>query len=122
MTKKRQRRVRQQRHRERPAVARRGKSSNNAVTASDRPSDEEWVAVLRAHFQRRHRQKLLGGFLVAGAAVVFGSHMLEHTGVFQILSPGLQDLLIGYPTALLFLIVAVLLLGQSDRAPKRPMR
>jgi di/tricarboxylate transporter len=58
--------------------------------------------------------------LIGAAPVVFLSHLLEHTGVFQLMGTRLQDILVGYPTAVALLVVGVVLLGQSDEAPKRP--
>ncbi len=45
------------------------------------------------------RRRILGWSLVGLAALVFSSHLLEHLGFFTLMSPGLQDLLAGYPMA-----------------------
>jgi hypothetical protein len=40
---------------------------------------------------------------------VAGAHILTHQDLFHVTSPGLEDLLIGYPTAGLLLIVAAII-------------
>ena len=41
------------------------------------------------------------------------THILEHAGVFQVMSPGLQDLLIGYPTAGIIAVAGGIVLGRA---------
>ncbi len=50
--------------------------------------------------------------LLALAAVVAFTHVLEHLGVIQVFTPGLEDLLIGFPTAGLLAVVGGIALGR----------
>lgn len=64
----------------------------------------------RRYLRWRHR-KIAAGTLFALAVIVAGTHMLEHLGAFQVMTPGLQDLLIGYPTAAVLAVVAAIVAG-----------
>ncbi|NUP30390.1 MAG: hypothetical protein HOV66_18715 [Streptomycetaceae bacterium] len=57
---------------------------------------------------RLHRTFAIALFCLAVAIAV--SHVLEHAGAFQLMSPGWQDLLLGYPTAGLLAIIGGMLL------------
>jgi len=69
------------------------------------------AAAFRADWQHKQRKKVLAYVLFVLAAIVVVTHVLEHVGVFQLFNPGLEDLLIGYPTALLMLIAGAIALG-----------
>ena len=45
------------------------------------------------------------------APVVAISHMLEHLGKFQLMSPAAEDIFIGWPMALALLIIGGILWG-----------
>jgi len=64
----------------------------------------------RARAAYRRRRVLACGLIVL-AALVAVSHLLEHAGIVQVMSPGLQDVLIGYPTAAVLLVVAGVVWG-----------
>ena len=49
--------------------------------------------------QQYARRRAIGWSMVGVAVVVGIQHWLQHLGVHEVLSPGLADLLIGYPTA-----------------------
>jgi len=86
------------------------------------PSDVEWRAVLRSFYKRRQRQKVIGWALVGVALAVAVSHFLEHLKMPNLLpfvSSGLQDVVAGYPIAIVMVLVGVILLGQSDEPPSR---
>lgn len=72
------------------------------------------AADLSFAFRRRRRQKVLGIVLLGLAPIVFVTHMLEHIKVFQLFSPALEDLTIGFPTAVVVALVGLILLGQAD--------
>lgn len=58
--------------------------------------------------------RFAGAVLIGAGAVIAVTHMLEHLDVLRLMSPGRQDLLIGYPTAGLLAIVGVVLVGQRQ--------
>jgi hypothetical protein len=47
------------------------------------------------------RRRFFGWALVALAIVVFVQHLMTHLGFFTLISPGLADIVAGYPLALL---------------------
>ena len=49
------------------------------------------------------------------APVIFITHILEHVGVFRVMSPGLEDILIGYPTAFILAILGARLVARTPR-------
>ena len=51
-------------------------------------------------------------FILFGLAILVAvGHIFEHGGAIRLMSPGLQDLLIGYPTAGLLAIMGAIRLG-----------
>lgn len=50
--------------------------------------------------------------LFALAVIIAATHVLEHLGVFQVMSPGWEDLLVGYPAAGVLAILAAAALGR----------
>lgn len=62
-------------------------------------------------YSRRRRNRFFAlGFLGLGA-LMGASHVLEHMGAFRILDPGWQDILLGYPMALMLIVVGGVLWG-----------
>lgn len=62
-------------------------------------------------YKRRRRNRILAvGFAALGVLTGL-SHVLEHMGAFRILDPGWQDIALGYPMALLLLMVGGILWG-----------
>lgn len=49
--------------------------------------------------QQYTRRRAIGWSMVVVGVVIGVQHWLQHLGVHQVLSPGLADLLIGYPSA-----------------------
>jgi hypothetical protein len=102
-----------------------GKKSNRSGRSTNRGpeiSSDEWIEVLRTFYRRRHRQKVIGWCLVGLAGVIALQHFLRHVNTVDVtpfLSIGLQDVVIGYPMAGVMLLIAVVLLGQSDEPPRR---
>lgn len=47
------------------------------------------------------------------APVIFITHVLEHVEVLRLMSPGLEDLLIGYPTAIVLAILGARLVART---------
>lgn len=64
---------------------------------------------VRYRKQRRRRALATVLFIVAGVLAV--SHVFEHFGAFQVMSPGLEDLLIGWPMAGALAVVAGIMWG-----------
>jgi hypothetical protein len=56
------------------------------------------------------RRRALAYGLFGLAVLIAASHVVEHGGYLRLLSPGLEDLLIGYPTAALLAIVGAVIL------------
>ena len=56
------------------------------------------------------RRRIPSWSLVALAVVVFVTHLIGHMGFFHFASPGVEDLVAGYPTALLLGILGVIVL------------
>lgn len=69
------------------------------------------AAAYRAQWQRKQRRKVLAYVLFALAPIIVITHILEHVGVFQLFNPRLEDLLIGYPTALVMMVAGAIALG-----------
>jgi hypothetical protein len=59
------------------------------------------------------RRRVLGWTLVALGVVVFVQHLISHAGFFVLVSPGVDDLIAGYPLAGLLGLAGVLLLSRT---------
>lgn len=68
----------------------------------------------REAWERRRRRKVLAYVLFALALIVVVTHILEHAGVFQLFSPGLEDVLVGYPTAFVLVVMGAIALGTEE--------
>lgn len=62
------------------------------------------------HRRRRRRRRIAIGLFVLGLLVA-AFHPLEHLGLVRLFDPGMEDVLIGYPTAISLLIVGGILWG-----------
>ncbi len=58
------------------------------------------------------RRRTLGWTLVVLAAIVFVTHLMEHLGFFAFASPGVEDLVAGYPLAAVLAVAAAIILGK----------
>jgi hypothetical protein len=58
------------------------------------------------------RRRFLGWGLVALAVVVFVQHLMTHLGFFHVISPGWDDLVVGYPMALLLGVGGAIILSR----------
>lgn len=77
--------------------------------AVQRQQDE--AAQRRSEWERRRRRRFLAYALMALGAIVGGSHVLEHAGAFRLLpNPALQDIILGYPTAGVLVVVGLMML------------
>jgi di/tricarboxylate transporter len=68
-------------------------------------------ATARRDLQRRTRHRVEGAVLVSLAIVIAVAHLFEHSGSLVLMSQGLEDLLIGFPTAALLAIIGLVRLG-----------
>lgn len=88
---------------------RRKREKDEALARETQLSQE--AAAFRAEWQRKKRMKVVAYVLFALAPIIVITHILEHVGVFQLFNPRLEDLLIGYPTALVLLVLGAIALG-----------
>lgn len=99
------RKDRQERH----ARRRRVQAQQNQAQQTQRAQAEA------AERRRRHlswrRRKIMAWSLFGLAILVAVTHILEHLGAFQVMSPGLQDLFIGYPMAIALGVAAAIVAG-----------
>lgn len=72
------------------------------------------AAERRRRYRSHRRRRIVAWTLFVLAIVMAGSHVLEHFGAFQLMSPGLQDLLIGWPMAIVIGIVAAIVAGTGE--------
>ena len=56
------------------------------------------------------RRRILGWSSVTLGIIVFVTHWLEHLGFFKIASPGVEDLVAGYPVAAALVVIGVIVL------------
>lgn len=85
-------------------VSRPGSAQLAAAAASRIPAKDAGVV-----FTRRRRR--IAVFLFALGPLIAALHLVEHLGFVRFFNPGLQDLLIGYPTAILLLVLGGILWG-----------
>lgn len=67
---------------------------------------QDHAATLRAEFARRTRRRNTSIVLFAVAVVMAVAHFFEHLGVVNLFSPGLEDVLIGWPMAGVLAVIA----------------
>jgi len=58
------------------------------------------------------RKRVLGWVLVGLGVVVFVQHLVSHAGFFTLVSPGVDDLIAGYPLAGLLALAGALILSR----------
>jgi hypothetical protein len=57
------------------------------------------------------KRQATAGILFTAGGVVAISHVMEHAGVFHVFSSGADDLVMGYPMALLLVVFGAVRLG-----------
>lgn len=80
---------------------------------------EEWQKNFARTVQRYERRRRIGWILIGLSIVMFATHILEHTGDLTLFSPKLEDVLIGFPTAGVLMVIAVIFLGQIHPAERQ---
>ncbi len=94
--------------RERKAVARRraGREHNAEETRRQQAS-----ATLRRGYAHKRRRHITAASMWAVAGVMAITHGIEHAGALRIMSPGLEDLLIGWPMAVVLALAGAFVYG-----------
>jgi hypothetical protein len=78
-----------------------------AAQAAQREADKRKLTP--AQYSRR---RMLGWVLVGLGVVVFVQHLVSHAGFFTLVSPGVDDLIAGYPLAGLLALAGALILSR----------
>lgn len=60
-------------------------------------------------------RRTLGWASIGLGLIVFVQHLFSHMGFFVVFSGGMDDLLIGYPTAGLMVLVGAFMVGGVDK-------
>lgn len=97
-----------QRRREQKQVERRQSAQAEQARETQKAQAE---AAARREFQQSQKRHAIAYSLFAIAGVMAVSHFFEHAGAFQLLSPGLQDLLLGWPMAALIGLAGAIIYG-----------
>ena len=86
----------------------RAKKRRSASSRARRASiANEHVAAKRSSHHSRRRRRLAGWSLIAFGVVVGVTHLMEHGGLFQLAPSGVEDLLMGYPMAMLLAVLGL---------------
>ena len=73
---------------------------------------ERKVAERKRERQRKRRIRIIGVVMMVWAVLIALTHLLAHLEVFGGQPSGLTDLLVGYPTAGILLLLGAILAGQ----------
>lgn len=92
--------------RERHQQRRRQRARDERARTTQAQQDQ--AAVLREAFARRARRRNTSMVLFAVAVVIAVAHFFEHMGVIKLFSPGLEDVLIGWPMAGVLALIAAI--------------
>jgi hypothetical protein len=100
-----------QRGKTRAGVKRRDKAAGTRAreTRAAQRRAEEGKVTLPAYRRRR----LLGWSLVTLGVIVGVQHFISHLGVYSLISPGVDDLVAGYPLTGLLGMAGVIVLSKS---------
>lgn len=94
--------------RERQQVERK-RSAQGAVARETQ--HQQAIAAARENWSRRRRRHRIAYVMYAVAAVMAVAHVFEHGGAFNLMSPGLEDILIGWPMAAVLALVGAIVYG-----------
>lgn len=90
-------------------AGRRAEDKATRAHAAQRHQDE--AAQRRHDWERRRRRRLTAYGLMVLGLLIAGSHVLTHAGAFQLLpNAALGDILIGYPTGGILVVVGLAML------------
>ena len=73
---------------------------------------QQMIAAARRDSSRHRRRHAIAFILYGVAAILAVSHAFEHFGTFTVMSPGLSDLLIGWPMAALMALTGAIIYGK----------
>lgn len=82
--------------RQRQGVERRRAAHEHDARETQR---QQVAAELRQAYVQHHRRHIAAFSMWALAVILAVSHIFEHTGTLRLMSPGLEDILIGWPMA-----------------------
>jgi len=92
---------------------RRGSRSARAAKRARRASAPQGASEGRKLTPAQYtRGRAIGWTLIAVGVVVFAQHLLSHLGFFTLVSPGVDDIVAGYPLAGVLGISGVILLSR----------
>lgn len=103
-------------------VSRRGKRTGAGSRRRDKRAEARAKETQRAQHEAEagkltlaayRRRRLLGWSLVGLGVVVGVQHWLSHLGLFSVISPGVDDVVVGYPLAGLLGIAGAIVLSKS---------
>lgn len=97
-----------QRRREQKQVERRHAVQADKARETQKAQAE---AAARRELQQSQRRHAIAYALFVVAGVMAVSHFFEHAGALRLLSPGLQDLLLGWPMAALIGLAGAIIYG-----------
>ncbi len=93
---------------------RQAKRRKPSAQARETQVDQVKAETLRTRSYASYRRRRLASWALIGGGVVVGvSHFFEHFGLLKIFSLGVEDVLIGYPTAVLLAVGGLMLLPPS---------
>src|SRR5438128_1599029 len=98
------------RRKARPPSRRRNKARETRARetqAAQRDAERKKISP-QAYMKRR----IFGWVLVVLGVVVFVTHLMEHMQIFEFASPGVEDLVAGYPLAALLGIAGAIVLSK----------
>jgi hypothetical protein len=75
-------------------------------------ADQERAEAKKLTPQQYARRRAFGWLLVALAVAIGVSHWVQHVGAIELLTPGLADLVIGYPTAAALAVAGAIVLSK----------
>lgn len=71
------------------------------------------AAAAQADWHLSRRRQSIAWSLIGAGGVVGLSHLLQHIGLYELMSPGMSDIFIGYPTAFVLVIFGVMRVART---------
>lgn len=103
-----------------PPARQQARSGRRSGRVAVDPADaERRAAEARRAWARYAQVRRTGWAMVVLGLVVAGVHFIDHSDVFHLFNEGLEELLIGWPTAGLLALVGAVCLGQLNPAERR---
>lgn len=86
--------------------------AHEARARETQAAQEKAASVKKLSPRAYMRRRVLGWSLIALGILVLTTHLIEHLGFFSIASPGVEDLLAGYPMAAVLILAGVFTLSK----------